>query len=130
MSDPDLKRAFARLRDADRGQTPPFDAMRTRALARSRAETPPRRAWPTWRLAGVAAAAVAIAVCAAVWIGPSQSAKKQAEFARSSSARQVEQLIAKIDAHLAARLALFEWESPTDFLLTQEPSTPENPATP
>lgn len=120
MSDPDFQRAFAEMRDADRKQAPPFAAMRVRALAWAQAEVAPRRAWPSWRLAGLAAAALVIAVCSAVWTG----------IAGPSSAEQVEQLIAAIDAHLTARLALSDWESPTDFLLSQETSNPKDTGTP
>jgi hypothetical protein len=126
MSDTHLQRTFDKLRDADRGQTPPFDVMRARALALARSEPVPRRTAPACGFALFATASVVIAVCVAAWIWKSQPT----EMARSSPAKRVEQLVAAIDARLAARLAVSDLESPTDFLLTKNKSTTEKISNP
>lgn len=126
MSDPDLQQAFAGLRAAQRERTPSFAAMRTRALARAKTDAPAWNATLSWRLTGLTAAVVAVLVCAVVLTWRLSSPKRQADLARHSSAKQVEQLVAAIDTHLTARLAVSDWESPTDFLLTQNNQNTEN----
>ena len=94
-NDDEIKRTFAEWRKAERGQTPPFDAMYSAAQTGAAA----RASAPTWRRAALAAAALVVA--AAGWL----SIETRATHSRSRAAGGT------------PTVAFSAWRSPTAFLL-------------
>jgi ferric-dicitrate binding protein FerR (iron transport regulator) len=111
--EPILKDAFAELHRRQQEQSPPFHAMRDRALravvsARPRPNRLQVIAWVT--------AAAAVMVAATWWIGR-QSEPASQETVRVDSQSRVDQLIDSIEQHLDFNAAISSLEFPTDRLL-------------